>query len=195
MMKHPINVLLVMTDSTGFYGRIPDKPKIEINRHRRSRIILSTMFGQRFAVDEIPYLSTRDLSYECMPPGNASIAGVKDVVFFPIGFRTEGPPGSCIQCRANAAPAPIWQILEIQLAVARVHRRLQRANRVEALYKLIPTGAVRRHINKANPSGVCALQVFALVTNLCLMGIGPGTVGRRDHAQQTIASVILIGRK
>src|SRR5258708_9370592 len=117
-----------------------------------------------------------------MPSGNASAARVKDVVFFPIRFRTESSPGSCIQRWANAAPAPIWQILEIQLAVVRIPRRLQRANRVEALYQLISAGAVCRHINKANPSGIGALEVFALVANLGLMGIGSGAVGGRNHA-------------
>src|ERR1700687_4413555 len=141
------------------------------------------MFGQRFAVDEILHLSTRDLGYECMPPGNASSAGVKDVVFFPIRFRTESPPGSCKQRRSSEAPAAIRQILEIQLAVVRIPRGLQRANRVEALYELIPAGTIRRHIDKANPSGVGALQVFALVANLSLMSIRSGAVSGRDHAQ------------
>src|SRR5438105_15738382 len=106
-MKHPIDVLLVMTYSTGFHSRVLDKPKIKINRHQRSRVILSDMFGQRVAVDEILHLSIRDLGYQCMPPGDASTARVKDVVFFPIGFRTECPPGSCKQCRPSEAPAAI----------------------------------------------------------------------------------------
>src|SRR5882724_3172942 len=139
-MKHPIDVLLVMAHSTGFHGRVLDKPKIEINRHQRPRVILSTMFGQRFAIDEILHLPVRDLRYKRMPTGNASTARVKDVIFFPVRFRTEGPPGSCKQSRSSVAPASIRQILEIQLAVVGIHWRLQRANRVEALYKLIPTG-------------------------------------------------------
>src|SRR6267143_850490 len=130
-----------------------------------------------------------------MPSGNASTARVKDVVFFPIGFRTEGSPGSCIQRWANAAPAAIRQILEIQLAVVRIPRRLQRANRVEALYALITAGAVCRHINKAYPSGIGTLEVLALVANLRLTGIRSGAVSGRDHAQQTIASVFLVERK
>src|SRR5258708_29544846 len=131
-MEHPIDVLLIMAYSTGFYSRVLDKPKIKVDRHQRSRIVLAAMFRQRFTVDEILHLSARDLGYECMPPGNASSARVKDVVFFPIRLRTEGSPGSCIQHRPNAAPTPIRQILEIQFAVVRIHWRLQRANRVEA---------------------------------------------------------------
>src|SRR6266404_6739337 len=173
-MEHPVDVLLIMAHGAGFHGSVPYKPKIKINRHQRARIILSAMLCQRLAVDEILHLSARDLSYECMPPGNTSTAGVKDIIFFPIGFRTEGPPGSCIQRRASDAPAPIRQILEIQLAVVRIHRRFQRANRVEALYELIPAGPVCRHINKANPSAIGALQVLALVANLGLLSIGPG---------------------
>src|SRR5437879_12175792 len=104
-----------------------------------------------------------------MPSGNAATAGVKDVVFFPVRFRTEGPPGSRKQGRSSEAPAAIRQILEIQLAVVRIPRRLQRANRVEALYELIPAGAVCRRINEANPSGIGAFQVFALLANLRLI--------------------------
>src|SRR2546427_13275676 len=124
------------------------------------------MFGQRLAVDEILHLSARDLRYECMPAGDASTAGVKDVIFFPIRFRTEGSPGGCKQRRPCETPATIRQILEIQLAVVRIHWRLQGANGVEALYELIPAGAIRRHINKAHPSGICALQISASVANL-----------------------------
>src|SRR5438128_11872089 len=116
-----------------------------------------------------------------MPSGNAAIAGVKDVVFFPVRFRTEGPPRSRKQCRSSEAPAAIRQILEIQLAVVRIPRRLQRANRVEALYELIPAGAVCRRIDKANPSGIGALQVLALVTDLGLISVRSGAVGGRDH--------------
>src|SRR5437016_13077070 len=132
-MEEPIDVFLIVAHGAGFHSRILDKPKIEIDRHQRPRVILSTMLGQRSAVDEVLHLSTRDLGYEGMPPGNASIAGIKDVVFLPIRFRTESPPGSRKQSRASAAPAPIRQILEVELAVVRIHRRLQRANRVEAL--------------------------------------------------------------
>src|SRR5258708_38310928 len=97
LMEHPIDVLLIMTYSAGFYGRILDKPEIKVDRHQRTRIVLPTMLCQRFTVDEIFHLSIRDLCYECMPSGNASTAGVKDIIFFPIGFRTEGPPGSSKQ--------------------------------------------------------------------------------------------------
>src|SRR5207244_3205431 len=107
----------------------------------------------------------------CMPPGNAAIARAKDVVLFPIRLRTEGPPGSRKQRRPGAAPAAVRQILEIQLAVVRIHWRLQRADSVEALYQLISAGAVCRHIDETNPSGICAFQVFALVTNLGLISI------------------------
>src|SRR6266568_9692856 len=110
-MKHPVDVLLIVANDAGFHGGIPDKPKIEINRHQRTRVILPTMLGQRFAVDKILHLSVRDLSYQCMPPGNASTAGVKDVVFFPIRFRTEGSPGSYKQRGSCEAPAAIRQIL------------------------------------------------------------------------------------
>src|SRR5437773_342228 len=98
-----------------------------------------------------------------MPTGNASIAGVKDVVLFPIRFRTEGSPGSRKKRRSRTTPAAIRQIFEIQFAVVRIHRRLQRANRVEALYEFISAGAVSRNIDETNPSGVRAFQVFALV--------------------------------
>ena len=93
-MENPVDVLLIVSYDAGFNRLIPDKPKIEINRHQRPRIILATMFCQRSAVDEVLHLSVRNLSYECMPAGVASTAGVKDVVLFPVGFRTESPPGS-----------------------------------------------------------------------------------------------------
>src|SRR5207245_3725898 len=193
--KHPINVLLIVAHGAGFHGGIPDKPKIEINRHQRTRVVLPTMFGQGFAVDEILYLATEDLAYECMPSGNASLAGVKDVIFFPIRFRTEGSPRSYEQRRSRQAPATIGQILEIQLAVVRIHRRLKRADSVETLHELVSAGAICRHVDKANTSGIGAFQVFSLVANLGLMGIRSGPVGGRDHTQQTIASLILISRK
>ena len=193
-MKHPINVLLIVAHGTRFHGGIPDKPKIEINRHQGTRVVLPTMLGQGFAVDEILYLATKDLAYEYMPSGNASTACVKDVIFFPIGFRTKRSPRSYEQRRSSQAPATIWQILEIQLAVVRIHRRLKRADSVEALYKLVSAGTICRHIDKANPSGICAFQVFALVANLGLPRIRSGPVGGRDHAQQTIASLIRISR-
>src|SRR5882762_4898522 len=103
------------------------------------------MRKEKLAVEVILDLSIIEKRYEGMPPGNASTAGVKKVVFFPVGFRTEGPPGSCKQRGSREAPAAIRQILEIQLAVVRIPRRLQRANRVETFYKVIPAGTVRRH--------------------------------------------------
>src|SRR5258708_25129352 len=106
-MENPVDVLLIVAHDGGLHGCISNKPKIEINRHQRPRIILSTVLCQRLAVDEIPYLSARGLGYECMPSGNASTARVKDIVFFPILFLTEGPPRSRIQRSPGNAPAAI----------------------------------------------------------------------------------------
>src|SRR6266404_243442 len=123
-MEHPIDVLLVMAYEAGLHGRVPDEPKIKIDRHQRSRIILPNMLCQRFAVDEVLHLSARDLGHKCVPSGNASRAGVKDVVFFPVWFGTESPPGSSIQSRPDTAPSAIRQVLEIKFAVVRIPWRL-----------------------------------------------------------------------
>ena len=82
------------------------------------------MLGQRFAVDEILYLAFKDLGDECMPARNAAAARVKDVVLFPIRFRTESSPGGRIQRGSGTSPTAIRQILEIQLAVIGIHGRL-----------------------------------------------------------------------
>src|SRR5207237_9699812 len=106
------------------------------------------MFRQRFAVDEIFHVSIRHLRYECMPAGDASIAGVKDVVFLPIRLGTKGPPRSRKQSRPNAAPTAIRQILEIEFAVVGIHRRLQRTDGVETLYELVHGWHIRRYVEK-----------------------------------------------
>src|SRR5690349_23632178 len=106
-MEHPIDILLIVTHEIGLHHLVPDKPKIEINRHHRPGIILTTMLCQRLAVDEIFHVSIGHLRYESMPAGNASIAGVKDVVFFPIRLVTKGPTRSCKQSSPNTAPAPV----------------------------------------------------------------------------------------
>ena len=62
-MKHPVDVLLIVAYDAGFHGGIPDKPKVEINLHQRTRVILSTMLGQGLSVDEILHLAFSDLGY------------------------------------------------------------------------------------------------------------------------------------
>ena len=56
-MEDPIDVFLVMAHGIGFDTGVFDKPEIEIDGHQRTRIILSAMLSQRFAVDEISDLS------------------------------------------------------------------------------------------------------------------------------------------
>src|SRR2546422_3497567 len=127
-MEHPIDILSVLAHIAGFHGPILDKPKIKIYRHERSRVILPTMVGQSFAVDEILHLSIRDLCDQCMPTCFASAGAIKDVIFLPIRLGAESSPGSYKQRGSIAAPTAIGQILEIQFAVVGIHWRLQWAN-------------------------------------------------------------------
>src|SRR5258705_5251437 len=147
------------------------------------------MLSQLLAIDEVFHFAIGYLSYQSVPARFAATAGIEYVVLFPVRLRTESFPGSDKQRRSVEAPTPIGQIFEIQLAVIRIHRRFQRANRVEALYELVPTGPVNRQINKSNASRVSTVEVFALVANLSLLRIRPSPIGRGHHPYQTITAV------
>src|SRR5688572_31707275 len=75
-----------------------------------------------------------------MPTGLTPIRRLEHIVFFPIRFRTERLPRGRVKCWPLNAPAAVWQVLEIELAVVKVHRRLQRTDAVEALHELIAAG-------------------------------------------------------
>src|SRR6266508_1800147 len=128
-------------------------------------------------------------------PAMLPLLVLKTLSFFQFGSGLNVRHDVVNKVGPSAAPTAIRQILEIQFAVVGIPWRLQRANRVEALNELIPAGSVRRHINKANPCRVCALEIFTLMANLSLMSIGSGPVRGRRHAQQTIASLIRISGK
>src|SRR3954465_3615563 len=125
-----------------------------------------------------------------MPSSDASGVRVKDIVLFPIRFRTEGAPGSSKQGRTSAAPTTNGQIFKIKFAVIRIPRRLQRANRVEAFDQCISPRTLGRQIDEPNPRGIGSFEVLPLMTNLRLISIWTSAVGRRHHPQQAIATLV-----
>src|SRR5688500_20277538 len=109
-----------------------------------------------------------------MPTGLTPIRRLEHIVFFPIRFRTERLPRGRVKCWPLNAPAAVWQVLEIELAVVKVHRRLQRTDAVEALHELIAAGTGNRIVSETNSSRICALEILALMTDLRL----PRKIGR-----------------
>src|ERR1051325_11118466 len=98
-----------------------------------------------------------------MPAGLAAVGCLKDIVFFPVGFRAKRFPGGSVECWTIDPPTTVWQILIIQLAVVEIHRRFQWADRVKALDNLIATGPYHGVVSETNASGISAFQVFTLM--------------------------------
>ena len=111
-----------------------------------------------------------------MPARDGSGAGVKDVVLFPVRFRTKGPPGGSKQIRTDISPTTIRQVIKNKLAVDRITGRLQRTNCLEAFNQTISAGAVIGHVDEVNARGISPLEIFALVANLRLKSIWAGAV-------------------
>src|SRR5690242_21169969 len=127
-----------------------------------------------------------------MPAGLTAVRSLEDVVFLPIRFGAERFPRRRVECWTIDAPAAVWQILIIQLAVIRIHRRLQRTNRVKALHDLIAARSVNRFVSEANARSVCAFEIFALLTDLSLSGGRAWSIGHGSHPQDFIPRLVRI---
>src|SRR6267378_1068132 len=127
-----------------------------------------------------------------MPACLAAIAELEYIVLLPIRFRTECLPRGAVKRWSTNAPATVRQVLEIQFAVIRIHRRLQGSAGVKALYELIARWPRHRIVDKANASSVSAFQVFALVADLRLSGIRPIAIRGGNHTQDAITRVLWI---
>src|ERR1043165_4875365 len=85
-----------------------------------------------------------------------------------VWLRTERFPRGGVECWSIDAPAAVRQVFIIQLAVVRIHRRLQWGDRVEALDDLSAARTRSGSVSEANASRVSAFKIFSLMTDLGL---------------------------
>src|SRR6476620_290090 len=101
-----------------------------------------------------------------MPTSLGTAAGLEDIVFLPIWFRTKGLPGGRIERWTGNAPPSVREVFIIQLAVIRIHRSFQWTDRVKAFHDLIAALARGWIVGETNASRVSTFEEFSLLTDL-----------------------------